>query len=175
MRQRDPRRLIARRRRARALVKLGEPQSEYATDGSIGSKQTAEVTMPRAQLDRVWSAEYLERLARTYWHFLSRISLGLLRVLYTETSREVVLLRRPFVLLRFRAPEYETEIDCGSVTWPIDEGLLVAASGRDRGLPARHGAPLAAHRRLRLDHGDGHLGGGELLPRDRGADRALDL
>jgi hypothetical protein len=93
----------------------------------------ADVTLPRAELERVWSAEHLERLARTYWHFLTRISLGLLRVRYTHDSREVVLLTRPFLLLRFKAPEYEFEPDRGTVTWPIDRGLLVASRGRGRG------------------------------------------
>ena len=71
--------------------------------------------------------------ARTYWRFLSRVSLGLLRVLYTDSSREVVLITRPFVLLRFKAPEYELEAEGGMVTWPIDRGLLVAPNGRGRG------------------------------------------
>lgn len=150
MRQRDPRRVLERRRRARARVNLvRQPQSEYAADGSIGSKQVAEVTLPREELDRIWSAEYLERFARTYWRFLSRVSLRLLRVLYTESTREVVLLTRPFVLLRFKAPEYEVDADGGTVSWPIDRGLLVAPSGRGRGylrlgvrrLPADEGAP----------------------------------
>ncbi len=134
MRRRDPRRVVERRRRARARVpRLRQPGSEYEADGSIGSKQVAEVTLPREELDRVWSAEYLERFARTYWRFLTRVSLGALRVLYTETSREVVFLARPFVLLRFHAPEYDVEADGGTVTWPIDRGLLVAPSGRGRG------------------------------------------
>jgi hypothetical protein len=109
------------------------PQSDYGPDGAIGSKQVAEVTLPRDELDRIWSAEYLERLARTYWAFLTRWSLGLLQVLYTDDAREVVLLTRPFVLLRFHRPEYHTEPDCGTVSWPIDRGLLVAPSGRSRG------------------------------------------
>ncbi|MEA2329937.1 MAG: hypothetical protein QOH58_75 [Thermoleophilaceae bacterium] len=134
MRRRDPRRQVERRRRARARVNLVRtPQSAYAPDGSIGSKQVAEVTLPRSELDRVWSAEYLERLARTYWSFLSRVSLGLLRVLYTQTSREIVVLTRPFVLLRFKAPEYEVDADGGTVTWPMERGLLVAPNGRGRG------------------------------------------
>ena len=112
---------------------LPAEQPGYDADGSLSSKQVAEVTLPRAEFDKLWSREYLERLARTYWHFLSRISLGVLRVLYTETSREVVAFSRPFVLLRFRAPEYETQALRGSVTWPIDRGLLVAPSGRGRG------------------------------------------
>ena len=134
MRPRDPRRLLERRQRARARVRvLPTPRSGYAPDGSIGSKQVAEVRLTRAELDRVWTAEHLERLARTYWRFLTRVSLGLLRVLYTETSREVVLLTRPFVLLRFKAPQYDFEFDRGTVTWPIDRGLLVASEGRGRG------------------------------------------
>jgi hypothetical protein len=134
LRPRDPRRLLVRRRHARAKVSIvSTPQPGHGADGSVGSKQVAEVTLPRAELDRIWSAEHLERLARTYWRFLSRVSLGVLRVLYTDTSREVVVLTRPFVLLRFRAPEYETEPLRGSVTWRIERGLLVAPSGRDRG------------------------------------------
>ncbi|HZN89596.1 MAG TPA: hypothetical protein VFB44_11525 [Thermoleophilaceae bacterium] len=134
MRPRDPRRLIERRRRARVRVTiLHVPQSGHDVDGSIGSCQTAEVSLPREDLDRIWSAEYLERLARTYWHFLTRISLGVLRVEYGPDSREVVVFRRPFVMLRFHKPEYETHAERGSVTWPIDRGLLVAPNGRGRG------------------------------------------
>jgi hypothetical protein len=134
VRPRDPRRLLERERRARARVHIvPAPRSGCAPDGSIGSKQVAEVTLPRSELDRIWTPEYLERLARTYWRFLTRISLGLLRVLYTPTSREVVVLGRPLVLLRFKPPEYGFEGDSGTVTWPIDRGLLVASSGRGRG------------------------------------------
>jgi hypothetical protein len=134
LRKRDPRRLLERQRRARSRVNIiPVEQPGYDSDGGVTSMQVAEVTLPRAELDRVWSPEYLERLARTYWRFLSRISLGLLRVLYTQTSREVVALTRPFVLLCFRAPEYDIEPHRGTVTWPIERGLLVAPSGRGRG------------------------------------------
>jgi hypothetical protein len=109
------------------------PHSGWEPGGGIGSKQVAEVTLPRAELDRIWTPEYMERLARTYWRFLTRISLGILRVLYTPTSREVVVFARPFMLLRFRAPEYRFDGESGTVTWPIDRGLLVARSGRGRG------------------------------------------
>jgi hypothetical protein len=134
VRRRDPRRLLERERRARARVQIVKvPRSDYGPDGSIGSKQVAEVTLPREELDRIWSPEHLERLAATYWRFLTRISLGILRVLYDEDSREVVVIRRPFVLLRFHRPEYSIEQSGGTVTWPIDRGLLVAPSGRSRG------------------------------------------
>jgi hypothetical protein len=112
---------------------VDEPQSVSGPGGSVTSKQVADVTLPRSELDRIWNAEYLERLARTYWIFLTRISLGLLRVLYTPVSREVVLIRRPLRLLTFREPRYEAEANRGTVTWPIDRGILVAPNGRGRG------------------------------------------
>jgi hypothetical protein len=130
----DPRRSLERRRRLRARVQvLDVPQSEAAPDGSVTSRQVAAVTLPRSELDRLWNPEHLERLARTYWRFLTRISLGLLRVRYGESSREIVFLGRPFVLLRFFAPEYELTPDGGTVTWRIDRGLLVAPRGRGKG------------------------------------------
>ena len=134
MRPLDPLHLIERERRARARVQIVAAEHPVsAPEEGIGSKQVAEVSLPRSELERIWSPEYLERLARTYWRFLTRVSLGLLRVLYTPDSREVVVLRRPFVLLRFRAPEYAFHADGGTVTWPIDRGLLVASRGRGRG------------------------------------------
>jgi hypothetical protein len=151
VRPRDPRRLIERERRARARVQIVPvEQPGSAPEEGIGSKQLAEVTLPRSELERIWSPEYLERLARTYWRFLTRVSLGVLKVLYTPHSREVVLLRRPFVLLRFRAPEYEFHPDGGTVTWPIDRGLLVASRGRGRGY-----LRLTVQRRSSADDGRG--------------------
>lgn len=101
--------------------------------GGVATVQCADITLPRAELESVWSPEYLERLARTYWVWIGRISLGLLRVVYTSTSREVVLLRRPLVLLRFFAPEYDVNRSGGTVTWRINRGLLVAPGGRGHG------------------------------------------
>ncbi len=112
---------------------LNVPESEAPPDGSVTTKQEAEVTLPRSELDRIWSPEYLERLAATYWRFLTRVSLGILRVVYTEEGREICVFGRPFTLLTFHAPEYETEGDCGSVTWRIKKGLLVAPAGRTKG------------------------------------------
>lgn len=109
------------------------PRPDAPVGASVTSRQVADVTLPRHELDRIWTPEYLERLARTYWRFLTRISLGLLRVLYSEDAREIALLGRPLVLLRFRAPEYEVAPGHGAVTWRIDRGLLVAPAGRGRG------------------------------------------
>jgi hypothetical protein len=134
MRERDPRRIFRRRRDARARVQVIEtPHGSRAEDGSVTTRQVAAVTMPRAELDRIWNAEYLERLARTYWRFLTRVSLGILRVVYKADSREIVALFRPLTLLRFHVPEYDIAPGRGSVTWRIDKGLLVAPIGRGKG------------------------------------------
>jgi hypothetical protein len=99
--------------------------------GAVRSIQAANVTMPESELEAIWSPMHLERLARTYWKYLSRVTLGLIRVEYTETERAVVFLTRPFVLLRFQAPEYELSGDRGIVRWRIRDGVLVAR--RDHG------------------------------------------
>jgi hypothetical protein len=134
MRQRDPRRTYRRRREAAARVHIvGKPQNTSHEDGSVTSRQVADIYLPQSELDRIWSVEYLERLARTYWRFLTRVSLGLIRVAYTPNSRQIVLLARPLKLLTFQAPEYETEARMGRVTWRIERGLLVAPHGRGKG------------------------------------------
>ena len=120
-----------RRRVAAALLHGPRDTTVMDPDGAVRSVQTADLTMPAADLDALWSPMYLERLARTYWKYLSRVSLGLIRVRYTQTERAVVLLGRPFVLLRFRPPEYEVDGDCGLVRWRIRDGVLVAQ--RDHG------------------------------------------
>jgi len=94
--------------------------------GGVRSIQAAYVSMDEAQLEAIWSPMHLERLARTYWKYLSRVSLGLIRVRYTPLERWVVLIGRPFVLLRFNAPEYEMTATRGIVRWRIRDGLLVA-------------------------------------------------
>ena len=134
MRKRDPRRLLAKRREAKARVSVvKQPETVSNVDGSVTSRNTADVTVPATELERMWNTEYLERLARTYWRFLTRISLGLIQVEYGPDSREVVLITKPFVLLRFFAPEYDTSGDGGTVTWRINRGFLVAPQGRGKG------------------------------------------
>jgi hypothetical protein len=86
--------------------------------------------MPRELLASLWKAENLERLARSYWRWLSYVTLGLIRVVYEDDSRTVVLLSRRLPLLRFRPPQYVTESGLGCVTWPIEQGFLVAKEGR---------------------------------------------
>jgi hypothetical protein len=100
------------------------------SEGAVRSVQAAELTMPRETLDAIWTPMHLERLARTYWRFLSRCTLGLVRVAYTPRERFVALIARPLVLLRFQAPEYEMDQERGIVRWRIENGVLVARRGR---------------------------------------------
>lgn len=97
------------------------------------TRQLAELTLPRSELERLWTPEHLERLAATYWRYLTRVSAGLLRVVHTADTREIVLAARPFVLLRFRAPHYDLAPTRGAVTWWIEGGALVAPAGKGRG------------------------------------------
>ncbi len=125
-----------RQRPARATI-LSPPKSTViASDGAVRSVQTAELTMPRAELDQRWDPQNLENLARTYWRFLSRVTLGLIRVVYGANERSVVFVTRPLTLLRFETPEYLLDGDHGKVIWRIRDGLLVARSGRGCGFLA---------------------------------------
>lgn len=110
----------------RALIRDLDDHTTMDAGGAVRSVQAAEVAMLAGTMPALWTPTYLERLARTYWRHLSRISLGLIRVEYAPLERRVVLLRSPFVLLRFRAPEYESTDDRGTVCWRIRDGVLVA-------------------------------------------------
>ena len=104
------------------------------TAGAVKSIQEAEVEMPQERFDQMWKPEYLERLARSYWAFLTKVSLGAIRVVYEPSSRTVVFISRRLPLLRFRKPEYTIGPGLGQVTWRIERGLLVAPNGRGQGM-----------------------------------------
>ncbi len=123
--------LRRRRGRARArIVRLEDSTTMDDASGAVRSVQEADLMIEESALEEMWTPEHLERLARTYWRFLTRVTLGLIRVLYTERERYVVLLARPFKLITFQAPEYEIDPTRGLVRWRIARGLLVARGGR---------------------------------------------
>jgi hypothetical protein len=126
---------VARPSGSRIAVRLlADPERErVAPTGPLRSVQEAEISLDPARLEELWRPATLERFARGYWRYLRRVSLGLLRVLYGESSRAVVLLFRPLVLLRFHPPTYEASEDGGRVTWRIARGILVSRPGRERG------------------------------------------
>jgi hypothetical protein len=129
---------IRRHRRLPAVAMILSPRRStvISQDGAVNSVQSAELTIALSDLERLWNPTNLENLARTYWRFLSRVTLGLVRVKYGANERSVVLLGRPLTLLRFETPEYVLEPDHGLVRWRIRDGLLVARGGRGSGFLA---------------------------------------
>jgi glycine/D-amino acid oxidase-like deaminating enzyme len=140
---------LARRPARVADVTIVTPRESTELDpsGAVRSVQAADITMPADDLEAIWTPMHLERLARTYWRFLSRVTLGLIRVDYTPAERFVVFISRPAVLLRFRAPEYEMDARRGIVRWRIESGALVSRRGRGGDgylqIDVRRGAPTA--------------------------------
>jgi uncharacterized protein YbjT (DUF2867 family) len=110
---------------------LPEQMQRVPRTGSVGSIERAEIRLPAAE--PILSQDFLHRAAREYWRFVSRASLGLIRVVYARDHQSVILLARPLQLLRFRSPDYELGEQRGSVTWQIERGLLVSSQGRGQG------------------------------------------
>ncbi len=122
----------SRARSARATIADLEDSTSLDRDtGAVRSVQKADLVIDSAAVDEIWTPSHLERLARTYWRFLTRVTLGLIRVRYSEHERSVVLLAPPFRLLTFLAPEYEMSSTRGLVRWRIARGLLVSRRGRN--------------------------------------------
>jgi hypothetical protein len=118
---------------AQSVIVSPRHSTVISRDGAVRSVQSAKLTVAADDLERLWTPANLENLARTYWRFLTRVTLGLIRVKYDRDSRSVVLLGRPLTLLRFGAPEYTMDSDHGNVTWNIRGGLLVTRANRDSG------------------------------------------
>jgi hypothetical protein len=116
--------------RLASVANLRDDTTEDSQTGAIRSVQTADLSISAAELAQLWSPMHLEQLARTYWRFLTRVTLGLVRVRYTETKRFVLLIAWPIRLLTFMAPEYEMDAEHGLVRWRIESGLLVSRRGR---------------------------------------------
>jgi len=120
---------MSRRPKIATISNLEDRTAEDRASGAMRSVQAADMTLPEPELGELWTPMNLERLARTYWRFITRVTLGLVRVLYSESERSVVLLGRPLKLLTFDAPEYEMDGEHALVRWRIKRGLLVARSG----------------------------------------------
>jgi hypothetical protein len=118
---------------ARAVIARARESTVIGRDGAVRSVQSAELTLEATELDRLWNPANLDYLGRTYWRFLTRVTLGLIRIIYDEHTRSVVLIAKPLTLLRFDAPEYLLDGCHGAIRWRIRDGLLVARSGRGSG------------------------------------------
>lgn len=114
-----------------AVIHTPTDDTRMDADGAVRSVQGADIVLPRETLEELWDPLHLERLARTYWSFLTRCTLGLIRIRYTPGERYVTFLGL-IRLLTFDAPEYEMDTDRGIVRWRIVKGLLVAQQGRGK-------------------------------------------
>jgi hypothetical protein len=104
------------------------------SNGAVRSVQSARLAVPADDLDRLWTPPNLENLGATYWHFLTYVTLGTVRVLYSEQDRRITLFGiRRLTLLRFDPPEFEMHADRARISWQIKDGLLVASRGRAQG------------------------------------------
>lgn len=100
--------------------------------GAVRSVQSGDVWLPTELLGQVWTPEYLERLARTYWFQLGRMSFRTLRVMYTPNGRAMALFGL-IPLITFHQPDYELGDRRASVRWRIKHGLLVSHRGAGSG------------------------------------------
>jgi hypothetical protein len=117
------------RRVARALIVSEPDHTRFDPERGVRSVQAADLILPIEALDAIWDPMHLEQLARTYWRYLTRVTLGTIRVDYQEHGRQVKLLGL-IPLLTFGEPEYEMSAERGIVRWRIDRGILVAERGR---------------------------------------------
>jgi hypothetical protein len=126
-------RVFTRRRKHVAQALIVSPPEHTRIDpatGAVTSIQCADLVLPQEALEAIWSPMHLERLARTYWRFLSRVTLRTIQIKYREDGRDVTLLGL-VPLLTFHAPDYEMDGQRGIVRWRIEKGFLVAGAGRD--------------------------------------------
>ena len=74
------------------IVDLEDSTALDRDTGAVRSVQKADLVIEADALREIWTPAHLERLARTYWRFLARITLGLVRVSYAQDERSVILL-----------------------------------------------------------------------------------
>lgn len=112
---------------------LRDPEEHTKIDpetGAVSSIQGADLSIPEDALADLWTPRNLERLARTYWAFLSKATGGIVRIYYELGGRQVCVLIPQLPLLTFQEPEYEMDQERGIVRWRIERGLLVSSRGR---------------------------------------------
>src|SRR3712207_1269558 len=112
-----------------ALIVTAREHTTHDPDLGVRSVQEADLILPDDEVERIWNPRHLERLARTYWRFLTRATLGTIRIDYDQRGRQVKFLGL-VPLLTFKEPEYEMDATRGIVRWRIERGVLVARRGR---------------------------------------------
>jgi hypothetical protein len=137
-----------------SVLLLPDELEKVPRTGALGSLQAGELIVD-PPVATILGRGFLDTAATEYWQFVSRVTLGLVRVEYGGEHQSVILVRRPLVLLQFRTPEYELRERSAAVTWRIERGLLVSAEGRNRGflrlsVAQLDGEPAAEQARVRV-------------------------
>ena len=65
-------------RRRATIVDLEDSTSLDEESGAVRSVQKANLVIEQSALKEIWTPVHLEWLARTYWRFLTRVTLGLI-------------------------------------------------------------------------------------------------
>lgn len=112
-----------------ALIVTSHEHTTMDDSTGVRSVQEADLILPDAEVERIWNPRHLERLARTYWRFLTRATLGIVQIDYEGRGRQVKAFGL-IPLLTFKEPEYEMDDRRGIVRWRIEHGVLVAKRGR---------------------------------------------
>ena len=84
------------------------------------------ITVDRETFEQIWTPSTLELLARSYWDYIRRFTLGAIRVQYRVDSQTVTLLGR-VPLLRFRTPVFRP-----ATTGPRSRAGRKGTAGRPR-------------------------------------------
>jgi hypothetical protein len=102
-----------------------ESWQRHTSDGAIEAEQR--VALGRPVVD--YSAAGAERLGRTYWREVRRVTRSLVGVDERDGAVALRLLRRGPVLLRFGRPALEADGVRAACTYPIAGGLLTRRPG----------------------------------------------
>ncbi len=63
-----------------ALIVTAPEHTIHDPQCGVRSVQEADLILPTPEVEKIWNPRHLERLARTYWRFLTRATLGMIRI-----------------------------------------------------------------------------------------------
>ena len=143
--------LLSRLQRARVADSVIARSREHTVDGR-GRRGALDPGRRRhdaraSELEEIWTPMYLERLARTYWRYLSRVTLGLIRVDYTDASAASCCCAARSCCCASTRPSTRSTRDRGIVRWRIARRRCSSpARARRRRLPGDRRPPLPGGR-----------------------------
>ena len=162
---------------ATAAIVDAEDHTTVDDSGAVRSVQAADADhCPRDALDAIWTPMHLERLARTYWRFLTRGTLGLVRVKYTDQRALRGAAGAAAGAAALPAPEYLMDEHRGDRALADRERRAgLAPRPRRRRPPADRHPPLAGQRRRTASPRTSRWRWPTSIPRSRRGSRQLGV